>query len=523
VSADIVVPDRGGTADSAAELPRASISLEGARSRARADFPGLDARVDLRRAASEIQVSGSIAPRLGGSLDVNGTIGDMQPSAFPFAGFGPKNPLHLLLVGSLGEDAVAELATFADLRFSGLLNARMEIGGTIERPVLEGSVRLENGHYVAALSGCELTDIRAELRAAGRAAPKIDATASDGFGGTVRASGALDFSRGVAAPELALAVDLEKVRVAQLDDVKVTVDGRLELQIDPDDVALVGNLTTTDVELAISESRPPDIVVLEVKEENVEVLGLRREVPPPVSPGPPVEFDIGVMVPGPAFLRGRDFTTEWRGKVHVTGSSSAPAFEGKLDLIRGEFKALGVRLRATKGSIVFDPAPWASPLVDLRGVVRKSSVTVTVIVTGPLDELSIDLESDPPMPEDEILSFLLFGTGVANLTPVQALQLGAAVAALANPGGGMDPMRWVRNTTGLDRVDVVGAEDETNEYAISAGKYVRDGVYVSVEQPLGKGASQVAAELEVTKNITLRTTVGADASGTLGATWSFDY
>jgi hypothetical protein len=127
VSADIVVPDRGGTADSAAELPRASISLEGARSRARADFPGLDARVDARRAGSEIQVSGSIAPRLGGSLDVNGTIGDMQPSAFPFAGFGPKNPLHLLLVGSLGEDAVAELATFADLRFSGCRPSRSAV------------------------------------------------------------------------------------------------------------------------------------------------------------------------------------------------------------------------------------------------------------------------------------------------------------------------------------------------------------------------------------------------------------
>jgi autotransporter translocation and assembly factor TamB len=58
---------------------------------------------------------------------------------------------------------------------------------------------------------------------------------------------------------------------------------------------------------------------------------------------------------------------------------------------------------------------------------------------------------------------------------------------------------------------------------LSAGKYVRDGVFVSVDQPLGQGASEVALELEVTERLRLKSSVGADSTGSVGAAWTLDY
>ena len=98
------------------------------------------------------------------------------------------------------------------------------------------------------------------------------------------------------------------------------------------------------------------------------------------------------------------------------------------------------------------------------------------------------------------------------------------MASLANPSSAADPLAWFRNTTRLDRVDIVEKESADGaQYMLSGGKYVRDGVFVSVDQPLGQGASEVAVELELTERFRLKSSAGADSTGSVGAVWTHDY
>jgi translocation and assembly module TamB len=53
-----------------------------------------------------------------------------------------------------------------------------------------------------------------------------------------------------------------------------------------------------------------------------------------------------------------------------------------------------------------------------------------------------------------LLSRLLFGTSITNLSAPEALQLAAAVASLNNTGGGLDPINSVRSAVGLDRLRI---------------------------------------------------------------------
>ncbi|MBL4544784.1 MAG: translocation/assembly module TamB domain-containing protein [Oceanicaulis sp.] len=62
----------------------------------------------------------------------------------------------------------------------------------------------------------------------------------------------------------------------------------------------------------------------------------------------------------------------------------------------------------------------------------------------------MSFESTPSLPEDEILSRLLFGSGVSDLSPLQASQLAAQLSG----AGWLDAMAGVRSALGIDRLDV---------------------------------------------------------------------
>ena len=57
-----------------------------------------------------------------------------------------------------------------------------------------------------------------------------------------------------------------------------------------------------------------------------------------------------------------------------------------------------------------------------------------------------------------MLSRLLFGTSITNLSAPEAVQLAAAVASLNDPRGGLDPINALRRTVGLDRLRILPAD-----------------------------------------------------------------
>src|SRR5256714_15642958 len=85
------------------------------------------------------------------------------------------------------------------------------------------------------------------------------------------------------------------------------------------------------------------------------------------------------------------------------------------------------------------------------------------------------------MPQDELLSRILFGTSITNLSAPEALQLASAVAALQSGKGSLDPINALRKTVGLDRLRVVPADIATGQKTpIAAGKYIPRKLFVEV-------------------------------------------
>ena len=78
-----------------------------------------------------------------------------------------------------------------------------------------------------------------------------------------------------------------------------------------------------------------------------------------------------------------------------------------------------------------------------------------------------------------------------------------------------------RKILAVDRLDVNAAGE--GKPTLSIGKYLRDDVYMEMEQGMGADSGKVTVEIEVAPNVTVQSEVGMDASTGLGINWKWDY
>ena len=118
-------------------------------------------------------------------------------------------------------------------------------------------------------------------------------------------------------------------------------------------------------------------------------------------------------------------------------------------------------------------------------------------VTGSASNPQVSFSSTPGLPQDEILSRILFGSSVGNLSAIQAVQLAASFNSLrGSGGGGLNPLGKLRAVAGIDRLRVLGPDDTTGRgTALAAGKYITKNIYLEV---VTDARGFTATQLEVT-------------------------
>lgn len=197
---------------------------------------------------------------------------------------------------------------------------------------------------------------------------------------------------------------------------------------------------------------------------------------------------------------------------------------GSLSLVRGRFDFPGKEFTLTRGHIGFDGAVPPMPNLDMEAEARAPKLTARLYLSGPFSSPTITLTSEPPLPQEEILSQLLFGRSVTAITPLEAAQLAYAARALVG-GSGPDFMGRVRRLLRIDQLQVKQREtpEGTQEAAVVAGKYILDGVYLEVEKGTEATKDKASLQVEVTPNITVGTEVGVDSAGGVSLNWRWDY
>ena len=323
-----------------------------------------------------------------------------------------------------------------------------------------------------------------------------------------------------------LTLTARRLVAVDTDDAEVALDADLSFSGRLPDYRLAGTITVLPSEIRIPDQLPPSVVRLEVTEVRDGVVIRSPEAPAEegTDGGAPITLDLRVDVPGQVFVRGRGLDSEWGGALTVTGPVTDPEVTGGLEVRRGQLAAVGRTFQFERGRVVFDGAPPDDPTLDMILTTEAGEVTAKVLIAGRAQDPSITLTSEPALPEEDVLSHILFGSSRAQLSPLQALKLAQSAAVLSGRMGSGGVTDTIRETLGVDTVDIDAGDGTGSRGAsLSVGKYVAPGVFLKLQQGLGGSGSKAVVEVEITDSITVETDVGADSQSRVGVNWKLDY
>ena len=224
-----------------------------------------------------------------------------------------------------------------------------------------------------------------------------------------------------------------------------------------------------------------------------------------------VTLDVTCQSPQRAFVRAPLLDSEWAGKLNIQGSAAAPQMKGKFDVRRGHLVFLDRRHSLDGGTVSFDGAYPPDPYVSINASAQTREALVKLTLYGKTTDIQIELSSEPPLPRDEVLSRLLFDRNLAQITPLQAVQLARTANMLTGGWTGEGLLTGWQHFFGIDRFEI-RQQEETGEYAVGVGKYLSD-----------NESGKASVRVELTPRITIETELGADATHGLGLLWKKEY
>jgi len=470
---------------------------------------GLNAAIDGNRAALRaVAVSGGK------------TIGRAQARFAPL-GRGPviaelmNAPLFAQLRYSGPADTLWRLTGTELFDLSGQVAIGADIGGRLTDPQIRGSLRTQNTRLESAVTGTVLNNLVADARFEG---PRIVFTRLGGQtpgGGSIQGSGTVTFSGGRSALNLDFTAD--KALLLDRDDIAARVTGPLNVRSNGQGGTISGKLELNDGLFTLGHaSSAAGVPRLQVTHR-----GLDPEAVIALSDLQPWKLDIDLT--GRLDARGLGIESRWRTDLKIGGTADAPRLNGRAELIRGDYEFAGRTFRLDHGVLRFRGESPPDPLLDIRAEAQVQGLDAAVRVGGTGNNPEISFTSVPALPQDELLSRLLFGTSITNLSAPEALQLASAVAALQSGGGGLDPINAVRKAVGLDRFRILPADVATGQKtAIAAGKYITRKLFVEVITD-GQGYSATRAEYQVTRWLSLLSSISTIGRTSANVRVSKDY
>ena len=403
----------------------------------------------------------------------------------------------------------------------GKLSGDFSIGGSLAAPLLTGAARFTEGQYTNITTGTSLRDFQFQLKAQDGTLLLQDCTARTGQQGMLKVDGhvLLDFEKHF---PLALNAVLDQAQVVHLAYARAVASGPLQLQGDLQGMLLSGTLEITPVEATMPDQlmlrEPPRLEVIEMGQEPaaaksaslLENLTSR------------IRLDVNCSMPRKIYVRAPILDSEWKGVFHVGGTLSNPLAEGRISALRGTLDFLNQRFQLSDSAVLLTGKSIFEPTMDLRAVVETREISATVRLEGEMSTMVMKLESSPSLPQDEILSHILFGKDLARISPVQALQL-ARVAAMFNRDlGGLRFFTGQLSISGIDRIDLRTGE-KIDDAAVGLGKYFTDSVYVEVEQGTTSDSGRISVEVELSPQLSIKGDVDARDRSGVGLFWRKDY
>ncbi|MGH8802212.1 MAG: translocation/assembly module TamB domain-containing protein [Casimicrobiaceae bacterium] len=450
-----------------------------------------------------LAAQGEFRSTLAGNASVRVTLGSVVGAA---AGtLSPDAPLALDAGASLASLVVFQSWIGTNAVVAGRIDAVVSARGTLRDPRWNGSLRGDSIRVDAARYGVALTDgrVRVHLAPTGIA---IDELSFAGGDGRFTASGNIALPGAEKDARSEVRWKAERFRAANRPDLHFVVDGEGTLVQENHRLTLAGSLRIDEGHVEYDPSPEgrlaPDIVIVGAPTRANGEDSLRTV---------PLALDVEVDL-GPAMtFTGEGLDTRLAGKVKVTTTPDGSLVgRGTIRTVNGTYYAFGQKLTIDRGRVIFD-GPLDNPALDVVALRKNLPVEAGVQLSGSAKLPLVRITSNPPVPENEALAWLITGQGLANSGGTDYAAISAASALLLSRGG--KPLTaQLAQRFGLDELSVqsngtTGTNGVANQVVV-LGKRLSDRVTLGYEQGLSIATSALRLDYALSRRVTIRAEAG---------------
>lgn len=405
------------------------LSLEAALYRAQKEIAGIDLRLPVDRNAP-----------ISGRVDV---------SNLQLAMFAPFTPVMSALRGEL--------------------RGSLQLRGTIDKPLADGTLYLSGGQFSLLGNPTELAQFELQLDARGNSAVVQ--------GSGLLGGGELSFTGDLASqPEwsLQLKIDGDNHEILLPPYTQMKVSETLTVHLSPGLLDLKGNIEVH--EGLLEHERLPDGSVT-LSDDVVEV-DYDGNVISELAPFD-MRIDVGVLIRNEFRILGDMVSATLGGELKLRQSPRQPLqVFGNLNVIGGELRAYQQRLSIRRGTIAFSGTP-DNPGLNVRAQrkINAENIVVGIYLSGTLKQPKLEVFSDPVLPDEQAMSYLVRGRGIDSGAAADGMAAALSVGSgLVNQTALVTELNRIPGISGLE----FGAEGSTEEdTAATVGGYIGNRLYLS--------------------------------------------
>jgi hypothetical protein len=519
------------------------------------DYAGTRMGIDaaLQQSATEsITAKGSVPTSL---FQASAGGGHVEP--------GPGDAIDLQIKSTaLGLGAVQGV-TSELTNVTGTLEADIHVGGSGKDPHFRGFIDIKNGAFGVPASGGTFSGLttRIDLEPERMRIQKFQLLDHHGEKLTIAGELAvhelqvggvnitidsdnfelLDNELGDLQVQAALKVtgEIRRPRVVgdvRLDAARVEVDRVLELFYSPYAVQALPEVVSAERKIEGSGSAEDATrAALSIAQQPgaPAASGAEVEAPAPqASAIDPVALDIHVIIPDNLVLRGQDIrpagpTGTALGNLNITvggdlrirkdpGGKIAPV--GTIQTVRGTYEFQGRRFDLVRGGTLrFVGSPNINPNLDLTATrtIPDTGVEARIHVTGTAQSPQLELTSNPPLEESDILALIVFNRQVNELGTGERSSLAATAGGIATGFIAAPLGESIGKALDLDLFEITTTTESGDLGAgVTVGQQVGDRAFVKLRQEFGaQNTSEFQLEFQLARFLRAQAKASPEASG----------
>jgi translocation and assembly module TamB len=305
--------------------------------------------------------------------------------------FGTARALDVKANGSLDLKIVHTLVP--DASASGVVSLDMNVGGTIERPDLEGKVTFANVNLAYSELPNGLSSMNGTLVFDQGRLQVQDLSATSG-GGQITFGGFVTYQQGVYAD---LNVTGKTVRVRYAGGISVLVDTKIRLQGTLANLLVSGGVTINRFSVG------PNLDLSSFNSNGIS------PPPDPDAFGNKIRLDIRINSAPQLDINNSYAKLAGDINLNIRGTAADPSVLGHISLSEGEATFAGTHYSLQHGDIYFTNPVRIDPTIDLEATAHVEDYDVLLGLHGTPEKLAPSFRSEPPLSEQDIFALLSVG------------------------------------------------------------------------------------------------------------------